>query len=1217
MNRNLTWKNILIIVLVIVAAWTLYPPKQTLKPGIDLAGGTSLIYKIDDYGLSEAEKKDLSAKMITILRRRIDPANIQNLVWRPQGNTRFEIQMPLASAEAREKRREYENQISLLLSENINPAVILRSLSKEKQQREKDFQKFTKNSPERAKILQTLAQTFDRLSQLQADRDKLASELDIPRNLVKIARLNSTAIESNLPKWAKMDPNQLNQALLDFLGSEDNLDMLTRYVNIYTRWAEVVEQLTEPQTGLNDRFRDAKSALDRLNLTREQLEYCLELDFDSAGRKDAIENIKQQFPDRIDKIEKTVAAYDSYYPFRGRLDDPADLQKMLVGAGILEFRVLPTSDRTELTADEIDTYTRKLKEKGPKYASDNNYIWCQIENIDEWKRGLEVIAPFGDKFYVLASNRKDEVMLHKIDGKDWKLKSAAPGRESQTGRRAINFVLDDRAGNTFATITGKNLTRPLCILLDGLAISAPTINSRITTRGQITGQFTQIEQSNLIDKLNAGSLPARLIEKPISVKTIGPSIGADNRDKGIKAGLVGFVAVALCMAVYYTLAGTIADVALLLNLLFVLAIMALIRANFTLPGIAGIILTIGMSVDANVLIFERIREEQKKGSSLRIAIKNGYQKAFRTIFDANLTTFITAGILLWVASEEIKGFAIVLMLGILSSMFTALFVTRANFDSLLSKRLLKDHLKMFRLIHNPNVNWMKARPVFLTVSALLITAGLAVFFTRNDAKNNKYDIEFTGGTSVVITLKDDVELSRQQVEDKIRQTATALNNPALAAANVYSIGKSGKQYEINTIETNRTTTILTLAQAGEHTVQTVTAAIENAQRPFAEKLTDLQVNPSDQSGSTFIVKTSQMNKSVVKNILAAAFDNAQISEPKLEDVVDKAIKMTFKDQLKVRRNLQPQITATEKITEQVITAYPELTDFLGGVKISCKLAKKVNFAEIDQRLRTLQIKSEVYNFKWQPYTILGPDLNAAEPNKPTDCFVYLSAESEAALVELTDHQWKQFVENETDKIKTALSRESSFLQTQFDPSIGKEAKTQALIAIVLSLFAIIAYIWVRFGDLRYGLAAIAALVHDVCITLGAVTACTYLAPTAFGKAILIGDFKINLAMVAAFLTLIGYSLNDTIVVFDRIRENRKRGPLRENIINDSINQTVSRTILTSFTTFIVILTMYIFGGTALRGFTFAIGFGIIIGTYSSIAIAAPILLIGSKKYTVR
>jgi len=185
--------------------------------------------------------------------------------------------------------------------------------------------------------------------------------------------------------------------------------------------------------------------------------------------------------------------------------------------------------------------------------------------------------------------------------------------------------------------------------------------------------------------------------------------------------------------------------------------------------------------------------------------------------------------------------------------------------------------------------------------------------------------------------------------------------------------------------------------------------------------------------------------------------------------------------------------------------------------------------------------------------------------------------------------------------------------TQIDPSIGAEAKVRALLAILLSLAAIVLYIGFRFGSIRYGMAAILALVHDVCITLGLVTASTYAAGTPFGQALGILDFKINLEMIAAFLTIIGYSLNDTIVVFDRIRENRgKTSMLTPKLINDSINQTLSRTLMTSFTTFLVLVVMYIWGGTGMRGFSFAMLSGVVIGTYSSIAIAAPLLLLGQS-----
>jgi SecD/SecF fusion protein len=256
------------------------------------------------------------------------------------------------------------------------------------------------------------------------------------------------------------------------------------------------------------------------------------------------------------------------------------------------------------------------------------------------------------------------------------------------------------------------------------------------------------------------------------------------------------------------------------------------------------------------------------------------------------------------------------------------------------------------------------------------------------------------------------------------------------------------------------------------------------------------------------------------------------------------------------------------------------------------------------------------NIERYPYEILDSNLNTlTDPNQTVKSFVYVSADPEASFRELSEEERTRFVENERAKVLGATRLETSLPRVrQFDPSVGAEQKTRALIAIILSLFAIVTYIWIRFGDVRYGIAAIVALVHDVCITLGAVSACAYIAGTSIGGILLIDDFKINLAMIAAFLTLIGYSLNDTIVVFDRIRENRgKARQLNPNIITDSINQTISRTIMTSFTTFVVVLIMYIFGGAGLRGFTFAIGFGIMIGTYSSIAIAAPILLVGAKK----
>jgi SecD/SecF fusion protein len=1205
MGKNFNWKVSLIVLLIIVFGWTLYPPQKTLKPGIDLAGGTSLIYEIDAQGLDSNQKRDLSNRMITILRRRVDPANIQNLVWRPQGNTRFEIQMPLASKEARQKRKAYEDTLAEVLEQNINPAVVMRALNDPNQQREKEIERLASGSQKRKEILENLVQQYDKLRQLRAERDKLKKQIENIETNIEETPVKISDIQTHIGQLPADKYDNLKQIITETLDPNlpaEQTELAVKYAQTYADWANVVNKLTESETGQNAVYRQSIRRLDNLNLTEDQLKYVLQIPQDSSKRREEIEKLKEQFPLRAEQIDKVIAAYDQYRPFRGRLDDPKDLQRMLKGAGILEFRILPTYSESELNAEEINAYITALKEKGPKYASDSDYVWCKIEDPENWNSQNTIVGQFGEKFYVLASNNPEDTMLHSSK-EEWKLTSARPTQDRQ-GRRAISFSLDQHGGMKFGRITHNNIGKPLCILLDGMAVSAPNINSRITTQGIITGSFTRTEQTDMVNKLNAGSLPARLIEQPISVKTIGPSIGAENRDKGIKAGFAGLILVLVFMLIYYVMAGGVADIALTLNVLFILGTMAFLRATFTLPGIAGLILTIGMSVDANVLIFERIREEQQKGSSLNIAIKNGYQKAFRAIFDANLTTFITAAILLWVASEEIKGFAIVLMIGILSSMFTALFVTRVIFDMLTAKRILKNHLFMLQIIHKPNINWMKIRPLFFTVSIILIAAGMFVFFTRDEQADSKYDIEFTGGTSVQINLK--TPLTRNEVAERIHQTGKDLGSSALAAANVYSIGKSQNQYEIATTATNQTTAVINIADSNA-------TADKIKNNLTGTVLTNLQVKPTATAG-TFRITTSQPNKSVVKEILTERLGNAEISKIESDEIVNNAILQTFGEELEIQRNLQPEFVSTKKIDETLIAEYPSLTEYVGGIAITFKTGISATAEEIDKRLKDLRFKPDTRDMQWYSYKILDDKLETISPEKEVNKFTYISVNPEANFRDVSEQQWEMFKNNEIKKVQSATQLETSLPRvTQINPSVGSEAKNRAIVAIILSLFAIVTYIWVRFGNVRYGFAAILALVHDVCITLGAVTACTYIASSSIGQALLIENFKIDLTMIAAFLTLIGYSLNDTIVVFDRIRENRKKAQLTAATISESINQNLSRTLLTSLTTFLVILTMYIFGGKALRGFTFAIGLGIIIGTYSSIAIAAPTLLLGKGK----
>ena len=411
MNKKLTPRIVFIVVLILLAGWTLYPPSQTLKPGIDIAGGVSLIYEIDTHGLQDNEKKDLSQRMITVLQHRIDPANIQNLVWRPQGNTRFEVQMPLASKEAREKREAYQKAKDHLLAQNVSRSKVMQALSKPAEDRTQLFANYSQGDPNRLEMLNKLAGYYDERMELQEKRDSLNKERDIAADAVTSAGMNLDQVKSKLTDWLKMSQEEQQQAFKTFTDVNDNIPVLEGYVKVSSDWAKVADDLTD----LYPKYIDSINEVDNLNLTQDQLDLALEMSPSSRNRSEKINQLKQEFPDRAAEIDKVVAAYDEYRPFRGRLDSPQDLQRMIKGSGILEFRILPTMNPEYVDVDEMSTYVERLQEKGPEYASTDKYEWCEIENIDEWhaadKKGYQtIVAQFGNKYYVLASNKSGETI---------------------------------------------------------------------------------------------------------------------------------------------------------------------------------------------------------------------------------------------------------------------------------------------------------------------------------------------------------------------------------------------------------------------------------------------------------------------------------------------------------------------------------------------------------------------------------------------------------------------------------------------------------------------------------------------------------------------------------------------------------------------------------------------------------------------------------------
>ncbi|PID37360.1 MAG: protein translocase subunit SecDF [Rhodobacterales bacterium] len=607
-------------------------------------------------------------------------------------------------------------------------------------------------------------------------------------------------------------------------------------------------------------------------------------------------------------------------------------------------------------------------------------------------RTSDANAPTGSRNVLYPSLNEDGVyyVLEKtpvVTGED--LTDAQPSFD-QNGLPAVNFRFGPSGARAFGDYTAENVGSPFAIVLDEEVISAPTIREAIRGgSGIISGNFTIEESTELAVLLRAGALPAEMTF--LEERTIGPELGQDSIDAGKIASIVAFVGVLIFMLISYGGFGMMANVALILNVAMIFGLLSAIGATLTLPGIAGIVLTIGMAVDANVLIFERIREEIRAGRGPARAIELGYEKALSAIVDANITTFLTALILFIMGSGPVKGFAVTLGLGIITSVFTAIYLTRlfvtAWFDRKRPKSLQVKGLQIIPA----GTRWDFFRAPFATIgfSGLLMAASVAAFF----AMGLNYGIDFKGGTSIRTdsTLAVDVGEYRE----------------ALAP--------------------------LELGQV------TITEVFDPNFRP-------------DQH---------------VAQIRIEAQDGA------------------------------------ESVTVEQITA----------------------------------IKAA---------------LTAVDP-----AITFPSVDS-------------------------------------VGPKVSGELIMTAVYAVLAAIMAVLFYIWVRF-EWQFSVGAVAALVHDVVITIGVFAL--------FG-------IQFDLAIIAALLTIVGYSLNDTVVVFDRVRENLRRYKVMDlkEVLNLSINETLSRTFMTSITTLIALIALYILGGDVIRGFVFAMIFGVVVGTYSSVFIASAILL---------
>ena len=694
---------------------------------------------------------------------------------------------------------------------------------------------------------------------------------------------------------------------------------------------------------------------------------------------------------------------------------------------------------------------------------------------------------------------------------------------------AVSFTFNTRGGQLMQSLTSRYQPRPgsghftrLAILLNEEIHSAPTINAVIGASGVIEGSFTQEEIDTLLNVLNAGALQVPLIRQPVNEFSISPLLGEDVMRKGITAIVISVIAVFLVTLGYYLVSGFVADVCLACNIILVMGAMSLIDATFTLPGLAGLVLTIGMAVDANVLIFERMREERNKGSSLRMSIKNGFEKAFSTIFDANVTTLITAVVLYYIGTDQVKGFAVTLFIGILTSMFSALFIGRLIFDIAEHKRWLKD-LKMMSLIHSGSFDFVGKTKIAVLCSVVLIAVGLVAVGMRG---SDNLDIDFRGGSMVTFRFEGDAP-STEEVRERL--TSQFDESISLEPLTLQENGQEERLYRLRTIETN------------------------------AEKVSDLITQAFADSPYTLVRQQVSLG------------DVREASPPEDSEGEE-----------------------TDPVAE--VTGRP-----VGGFIAEVSLSQPLLPASIRDSAADALANLEGAGYQRTEELITVEKASGQDISDP---------KATAFSIRIAPPVTKEDVQGMMAAMKAQLEDQPYFEEVNtFDAAVAGEMQNNAVRAMIISLLAIIAYLWIRFQKVTFGLAACVALIHDVLCVLGLVALGAYLSGNPIGSILQLEDFKINLPIIAAFLTIIGYSLNDTIVVFDRIREVRGRNPaLTQQMINQSINQTMSRTLLTSSTTLVVVVILYLIGGEGIHGFAYCLLLGILVGTYSSIFIASPALI---------
>ncbi len=758
-------------------------------------------------------------------------------------------------------------------------------------------------------------------------------------------------------------------------------------------------------------------------------------------------NIEEEIQDQVlQQIERRINDFEAKEPIiqalgsnqvQVQLPGEKDLQrakKLITRTAQMNFHLVAGSDEAQQVFMAIrDAFPEEFLPFIKRSSLQQDMVAVAPENRERIERVLERakdgnIIPEGKTVAFSQTpkpyDKNQDYQLYVIESKPLVTgtgltsASALPD-QSNPPYWQILFGFNAAAGADFAEATGNNVGRNMAIVLDGVVVSAPNIRDRIAGgRGQITGSFEGIEARDLSIALNSGSMVVPVREE--FTRTVSASLGQETVRRGVMSSLIGIALVAAFMLVYYMGAGAIAVICLALNAILVIAAMAYFGMTLTLPGIAGLILTVGMAVDANVLIYERIREEMKLGHTLLTSVDNGFRRATITILDANITTLIAAAVLMQFGTGPIEGFAVTLSVGVCASVFTALVVARALFDFALEKKVFTKLTMLSIVRDDAKVPFMSFRKIAFGGSALLILLGMGMFGLRG---MDNFGVDFQQGTNLMLRIQNEGPVPVSDVRAAL--TSAGFDNPV-----VQETGGEGAEQQ-----------------------------------------------------NTFIVR--------VGDVTRGADENTE----------DAAAVVTGDEMMQ---------TVAERIQSS-------LASLSGG------------------------------------------------------------GAPEGVIIE--DEQ-------------------------TVGPAVGAQLRWDALNALFWALVFIMVYLWIRF-ELRFALGAVVALGHDLLIAVGIFS--------------LLGR-EVSMPVIAALLTIVGYSLNDTIVVFDRVREDmqasRGKGIKFIEILNSAISATLSRTLLTSLTTLFVVVVLYLFGGEAINDFALVLIIGVLVGTYSSIFVASPVVYLLQKRQQI-